>query len=93
MTENNKNTLCGVKKIYDGLSKFRMEAERGGEGLRIRLSGIVGVNEFSNECVQIKSHSGRVTISGERLSMDVCENNQVEIYGKVLSIGFNYGKI
>ena len=92
MTENRKFTQGVIRRASDGLSSFRMEAEKCAKGIRIRLAGIVGVNDFSEECIEITNHGGRVTINGKRLSIIIFENNQIEICGKVEKIGFAYGK-
>ncbi len=73
-------------------SSFRIEADRVAEGMRIFVSGIVGVGSYSLEEIELKSHGGRVKISGSRLKMCLLENKTVEIRGKVADMVFSYGK-
>ena len=73
-------------------SKFRMEAFRSNKGMTLVLSGIIGVGEFGSEAVLLKSHGAKIAIAGKRLNMNVFENNDIEVVGKVEEIRFSYGK-
>lgn len=92
MTEKEKIKFGVVRAASDGISKFRLEAERCSGGIQIRIAGIIGLNSFSNECVEINNHGCRVLINGKSLDVTLFENNQIEIRGKVEEIGFKYGK-
>ncbi len=92
MTEKEKKTTGVVRNYSASLSAFRMEAERCPRGICLRFAGTIGINEFSEEAVEINNHGGRVLISGKRLKVIIFENKQVEINGKVEAIEFRYGK-
>ena len=92
MTEKGKKTVGVVRNYSAGLSSFRMEGERCPRGICLRFAGIIGINEFSDNLIEINNHSGRVLISGKRLRVVVFENKQVEINGRVETVEFSYGK-
>ncbi len=85
---NHKENL----KLTGEISRFRLEANRNARGMSILLSGIIGVSDFSDESIMLKSHGGRINVVGKKLFISVFENNNVEITGKVLEIIFSYGK-
>lgn len=76
----------------DSLSPFTLEANRTGRGMGIFVGGIVGISDFSDESIHLKSHGCRVKIDGKRLALKVYENNSVEVNGRVENISFAYGK-
>lgn len=86
MTEQNKNDELGR------LSAFHLEADRSRSGLNIVLSGIVGISEFSDEMICLKGHGGRIYVKGKHLFINVYENANVEIVGRVEEVVFRYGK-
>lgn len=71
---------------------FRMEAQRCGRGLCLVACPIVGIEDFSDAEVKLKSHGGRIRIGGKRLSVTVLEGGAIEIVGRIEEIGFGYGK-
>lgn len=91
MTEKTKNTT-NKNGIPSGLSSFHLEADRSREGLAIILSGIIGISDFSDSFIHLKSHGGRVSVVGKKLFIRVYENCSVQIVGKVEEIVFQYGK-
>ncbi len=88
MTKSTENKNIPKPPSYS----FRLEAERSRHGMSVIISGIIGINDFTDERVLLKSHGGRITVSGKRLTVSVFEHNCVEIVGKVEDIGFGYGK-
>ena len=85
------------KKINPGRnnhmpSSFRLEASRSNRGMAVVLSGIISVDEFSEERVVLKSHGGKILITGKRLLISIFDNNDIEITGKTEAINFIYGK-
>ena len=74
------------------LSKFHIEAERAPSGMLFRIGGIIGIADYSSERVSLKSHGGRIILSGRRLSVSIYEDRTVEIVGRVEEVGFSYGK-
>ncbi len=71
---------------------FHLEADRSRRGMSVFVSGIIGIGDFSNEQILLRSHGGRVNICGKRLDMVIYENQTVEISGRVEEISFKYGK-
>lgn len=88
-----------VKEIKESLERclhssslFKLEVERHRSGMSLQFSGIIGINDFSDSCIELKSHSGKIKISGKRLNVTLFENSNLEIFGRVEEIGFSYGK-
>ena len=92
MTDKEKNSFGIIRKYTSSVSSFRMEGERSSRGMCIRFSGIMGIDQFSENCIEIVNHNGRIKLQGKRLEITVFENNQVEINGKVEELYFVYGK-
>ena len=88
MTEKNNGYILSPKPF----STFHLEADRCSCGMCMTFSGVVGISELSEIQVELKSHGGRVHISGKRLKICVFENNTVEIKGKIEGVTFVYGK-
>lgn len=71
---------------------FRLEAERSRKGLSITVCGVVSIVDLSCETVILKTHGGKISFVGKRLSVKVFEHSTVEISGKVEDIRFDFGK-
>ena len=92
MTKKNKmNNEKGIAPPR-GFSSFHMEADRSSRGMTLVLCGIIGISDFSDSCILLKSHSGRILVSGKRLHINVYEGGSAEIVGRVEGIEFKYGK-
>lgn len=92
MTDEGKKSFGIIRKYMSSISSFRMEGERCSRGMNIRFSGIVGIDQFSENLIEILNHSGRIRLRGQRLLITVFENSQVEISGKIEELCFVYGK-
>ena len=92
MTEKINNHVCFSRNLPSGLSTFHLEADRSPHGLRITVSGIIGIKGFTSEGVLLSSHAGRIFISGEKLRIEIYENKIVEISGKIGEISFGKNK-
>lgn len=92
MTEKEKKNAGVVRNYTKSLSSFRMEGERCSRGIVLRFAGIIGINHFSEEEIEINNHSGRILVFGKRMNVTVFENRQVEILGRVETVEFKYGK-
>ncbi len=90
MTQKNKREQSTLASPL--LSSLHLEADRCSNGMSVVLCGIIGISDFSECSVLLKSHGGRIVVSGGGLSIKVYENNSVEIVGRVEEIRFNYGK-
>ena len=73
-------------------SSFTLEANRTRGGMGVFIGGIVGISDFSDESIYLKSHSCKISVEGKKLSIKIYENKSVEIFGKVENIRFTYGK-
>lgn len=73
-------------------SSFHLECDRCSQGMRMFVSGIVGIGEYSEESILLKSHGCRMMIQGKKMKICVYENNTVEVVGKILVMEFLYGK-
>lgn len=71
---------------------FHIEANRCSKGISLLISAVVGVSDFSSEEIVLKSHGGRIVVSGKKLVINVYENNTAEVIGKIEGIGFIYGR-
>lgn len=89
MTDESKKAVI---KPQDAVSKFHIEAERCVRGISLTVDGVIGIEDFSEEHVALKSHGGRVNVSGKRLKICVFESGAVEITGRVEDMRFGYGK-
>ncbi|MBR4836727.1 MAG: YabP/YqfC family sporulation protein [Clostridia bacterium] len=69
-----------------------MEASRIGGGISIALSGVIGISDYSESEILLKSHGGKIRICGKRLMLSIYEDNTAEIVGRIEEIGFGYGK-
>ena len=92
MTEKNNMSIEVGRRLASPLSSFHLEADRSNHGMSIMLSGIIGISDFYDDFILLKSHGGRIRVSGKNLFIAVYENNTVEIQGKVEGIEFKYGK-
>ena len=74
------------------INKFHLDAERSPFGMTVTVTGVIGVRDFSRESVEILTHTGKIFVSGRRLSLSVYENGAIEINGRVEDVRFGYGK-
>ena len=81
-----------LSNVMDSTSMFHVEIARSRHGIRAVVEGVLGIEEFTDERIEIKNHGGRVKISGKRLNLCVFEGRAVEINGRVEDISFSYGK-
>ena len=92
MTDNKNKRVGFSRNLPSGLSTFHLEADSSSAGLRITLWGIIGVNHFNDEGVLLSSHSGRISVSGKKLKLEVYENKIIEISGMIEEICFGKKK-
>ena len=92
MTEKNNNKVGFSRNLPSGLSSFHLEADRSSSGLRIVVSGIIGIKDFTSERILLSSHAGRILVSGEKLKLEIYENKIVEISGLIGDICFGKNK-
>ena len=92
MTKNNNRESRSCEHMLKGLSSFHIEADRTSRGMAIVLGGIIGISDFTDGSILLRSHGGRIVVNGKGLFINVYENHTVEIVGKVEEIVFKYGK-
>ena len=71
---------------------FSLEASRAGRGISVALSGVIGISDYSETEIILKSHGGKIRISGQHLMISIYEDNNAEIVGRIEEIGFGYSK-
>ena len=54
----------------------------------LAVSGILAVEDLSSENIVLKTHSGRIKISGKSLVLSVFEGRTVEVSGKIAGVEF-----
>lgn len=78
------------KTLASPLTFFHMEATRTSKGVSLMVSGIIGIKDFTDSYIILVSHAGRITISGNKMLVNVYDGSCVEIIGKIEEIGFSY---
>ena len=73
-------------------SSFHIEVKKSSRGAFAVISGVMSIGEYTDTNVEIVSHSGRIWVLGESLSISVLEGRVTEIYGKITDLRFGYGK-
>ena len=89
-----KRKRLGLSAILSTISpsSFHIEMKKSSRGAVAVISGVMSVSEYTEESVELLSHSGRVMFSGESLGISVLEGRIVEIYGKITEVRLGYGK-
>ena len=84
----------GIEAIASSLghSSLGIELKKSAKGAVGVISGIVSIRSYDKTRVELLSHSGRVTVEGERLEISVLENRTLEIYGRITEVKLSYGK-
>lgn len=71
---------------------FNLEAGRVGRGISIALSGVIGISDYSEGEIILKTHGGKIKILGQGLMLSIYEDKTAEIVGRIEEICFGYGK-
>lgn len=89
-----KRRVINLATISDslGASSLNLEIRKSAKGAIGVIGGVVSVNAYSSECLELLSHSGRVTVLGDCLELSLLENRTLEIYGRITEVKLNYGK-
>ena len=89
-----KRKRLGLSAILSTISpsSFNIEMKKSSRGAVAVISGVMSVSEYTEESVELLSHSGRVMFIGESLGISVLEGRIVEIYGKITEVRLGYGK-
>ena len=92
MTGNKKVLKLSTLLASISPSSFHIEMRKSSRGAIAVISGVMAVGEYTENCIELLSHSGRINLSGEALSISVLEGRVIEIYGRITEVKLNYGK-
>ena len=92
MTGNKKR--LGLSAILSSLrsSAFNLEIKKSSRGAVAVVSGVMSISEYSENRIEILSHSGRLNVFGESLTITLLHERVVEIFGKITEVKLGYGK-
>ena len=71
---------------------FYIEGGRSARGMTFEIGRVIAICELSEECVELKTHGGKIKISGSRLTVSIFEDGTVKVSGKATEVKFIYGK-
>ena len=69
-----------------------LEMKKSRLGAVMLVSGVISVTELSGEEITLLSHSGRLFIFGERLTVTALESRTLAVYGKIKGVEMSYGR-
>ena len=61
-------------------------------GAVLVCTNILAVREISGEKIILLSHSGTITVNGDRLMLSVFEDRSIKIFGRINGVELGYGK-
>lgn len=92
MTGNKKILKLSTVLSSISPSSFHIEMKKSSRGAVAVICGVMSVSEYTENAVEILSHSGRINIIGESLGISVLEGRVIEIYGRITEVKLGYGK-
>lgn len=92
MTEKRKRLSLGAILSSVSSSAFHIEMKKSSRGAVAVVCGVMSIGEYTAQSVELLSHSGRMSLSGESLGISVLEGRVVEIYGRITEVKLSYGK-
>lgn len=92
MTKDGLNEQLMGALSRTGINEISLEIRKTRIGAALVAVNVIGVCEFSDTLVVMLSHSGRITVRGERLCLSVFEDKSVEILGKICGVEMDYAK-
>lgn len=69
-----------------------LEMKKSRLGAVMLVSGVISVTELSGEEITLLSHSGRLFIFGERLTVTALESRTLAVHGKIKGVEMSYGR-
>lgn len=92
MTGNKKS--LGISAILSSISPSSLgfEMRKSYRGAVAVVSGVMSIGEYTENAVELVSHSGRICFIGESLGISVFAGRVVEIYGRITEVRLGYGK-
>ena len=84
----------GISEILSSIlpSPFHIEMKKSSRGAVAVISGVMSISEYTEGKIEVLSHSGRLMLIGESLSLSVLEGRVVEIFGRITEVRLGYGK-
>lgn len=89
-----KRKTAGLSSILASASRsaFHIEMKKSSRGAVAVISGVMSVGEYTEESIELLSHSGRIKLCGESLAISVLEGRVIEVYGIITEVKLGYGK-
>ena len=92
MTRNKKALRLSSILSSISPSSMTLEMKKTSRGAVMVISDVMSVGEYTDETIELLSHSGRMNIAGESLRISVLEGRVIEIYGRITEARMSYGK-
>lgn len=92
MTGNKKRLPLSAVLSSISKSSFHVEIKKSSRGAVAVVSGVMSISEYTDTSIELLSHSGRMTVSGESLGITVLEGRVVEIFGRICEVRLSYGR-
>ena len=86
-----KNKRIPISAL-NSLPSFHMEVDKTVGGISLACNGVKGINEFSENEVELKLCGFFLRIKGKKLRVSVFEESFVEIIGSIAEVSFVYAK-
>lgn len=92
MTDKRKMAMLSGILASASRSAFHLEMKKSSRGAVAVISGAMSIGEYTEQSVEILSHSGRIRICGDSLVISVLEGRVIEVYGIITEVKLGYGK-
>ena len=92
MTKPKKRMPLSALLSSFGGGGFYIEIKKSRVGAVMLVGGVLALGEISDTAVTVLSHSGRLFLSGERLTVSALENRTLTVYGRITGLELCYGK-
>ena len=89
-----KSKASGLSALLSTISpsSFHIEMKKSSRGAVAVISGVMSIGEYTEHNVELLSHSGRIHLCGDSLTISVLEGRVVEVYGIITEVKLGYGK-
>ena len=92
MTKTRKPISSAALAASLGAGALTAEIRKSRIGAAIYLSGVISLDELLDTRITAVTHSGRVFIEGERMSVSALEGRGLSVEGRITGVNFGYGK-
>ncbi|MBE6537012.1 MAG: hypothetical protein E7673_03560 [Ruminococcaceae bacterium] len=85
-----RKTLSGITRSAPDVPfpAFHLELDGRGKQLSILISGIRGINAFSEREILVSTKKEEISVKGEGMEISLLESKSVRIYGRISGIFF-----